>query len=109
MQLLGLRPREQVLRRNWRRFHQSGGRADENSSEDTGTCCGAVVGGEAPPLSLTAPYPPRAGTMLAAGAAASFAFSGSDIVAKFNAWKQEHSKVWGIPTNKPSPAPAPVR
>ena len=67
------------------------------------------MGGEAPPLSLTAPYPPRAGTMLAAGAAASFAFSGSDIVAKFNAWKQEHSKVRGIPTNKPSPAPVPVR
>ena len=44
--------------------------------------------------------------MLAAGAAASFAFSGSDIVAKFNSWKQEHGKVPGIPTNNPCPAPA---
>lgn len=32
--------------------------------------------------------------MLAAGAAASFAFSGSDIVAKFNSWKQEHGKTY---------------
>jgi len=32
--------------------------------------------------------------MLAAGAAASLAFSGSDIVAKFNSWKQEHSKAY---------------
>ena len=31
--------------------------------------------------------------MLAAGATASFAFSGSDIVTKFNSWKQEHEKV----------------
>ena len=33
--------------------------------------------------------------MLAAGATAAFAFSGSDIVTKFNSWKQEHEKVRG--------------
>ena len=45
--------------------------------------------------------------MLAAGAAAIIAFSGSDIVTKFNSWKQEHEKVHH--TFPPSLAPASVR
>ena len=45
--------------------------------------------------------------MLAAGATASFGFSGSDIVTKFNSWKQEHEKVHQ--TFAPSLAPASVR
>lgn len=31
--------------------------------------------------------------MLSATAAATFAFSGSDLVAKFNEWKNKHAKV----------------
>ena len=49
----------------------------------------------------------RAGTMLAAGATAAFAFSGSDIVTKFNSWKREHEKVHHA--FAPSLAPASVR
>ena len=45
--------------------------------------------------------------MLAAGATAAFAFSGSDIVTKFNSWKREHEKVHHA--FAPSLAPASVR
>lgn len=60
-------------------------------------------------LSLTAPVLRSAGRMLAVGAAASFAFSGSDLVAKFNSWKAQHSKVQHTAKISLDPAPASVR
>ena len=39
----------------------------------------------------------------ACNGACKYGYAGSDIVAKFNLWKQEHSKVWCIPTNNPPP------